>query len=827
MAVTNEASRPAAPNLSSLIGGYRAQAGLYDEMIQPDGQVRPHWRPFLEGLAGLDRAELEGRFGVADRHLRDSGVFFRVYDESGAGERPWPLSHVPLLISAEDWKEIRAGVLQRTALLESVLADCYGPRQFVDRGWLPAAAVAGSPEYIRPLVGAVPVGMRHLAFYAVDLGRSPSGDWWVIRDRAQAPSGAGYTLENRAAVTRALGDIYRGFAVERLASFFEAYRGWLSGFRQADDAGVCLLTPGRHNETYFEHAYLARQLGLRLVEGDDLTVRDQVVYLRTIAGLRRVSALWRRLDSDFCDPLELNQRSRLGVPGLVQAVRRRNVMVANAIGTGLAEAEALMSFMPSLAKRLLDQPLALPNVATWWCGQADERNYVLEHFDELAIAPAFAARVPGGLASGGMAVSEMDQARRQTLRAELGRRGIDYVGQEVVKLSTTPVWNDGRLEPRPFMLRVFVAATADGWNVMPGGFGLIGDRIDARAVTMQGGARSADVWVLGEGPHAHPPLPPPAVETSIRRATGALPSRAADNLFWLARYLERAEATLRVVRAQASRLVEGSKGPETATLAEVLFKWGAVPANGGAGGPAARIAAAAALNGEGQGAVPTLVNAVRNAAAVIRDRFPRDALQAIDDLNALVHSPPPDAAVEGRILDRANEALRLIAAVSGIELEGMNRLSGWRFFQLGRRIERAINTSRLARHFAGREAAPESLETLLELAESLRTFRVRYLVGPQRAPVLDLVLLDESNPRSLGFGLVEVLGHLATLPNPRPDGGPSPVIAAAEALVGEVRALDPTSVTDEQLIALENELMNLSNLVVQAYVTFRRPEGAR
>ena len=515
MPVSNEAPRKGnPPDIAELIGGYRAQPGLYDEMIEPDGTVRPHWLPFLERLAGLDQAELAARFAVADRHLRDSGVFFRVYDEGGAGERPWPLSHVPLLVSAEDWKEIKAGVLQRTALIESVLADSYGPRHFIERGWLPAAAVAGSPEYIRPVVGAVPVGMRHLAFYAVDLGRSPSGDWWVIRDRAQAPSGAGYALENRAAVARGLADIYRNLAVERLASFFEAYRGWLSGFRQADDAGVCLLTPGQHNETYFEHAYLARQLGLRLVEGADLTVRDQTVYLRTIAGLRRVAALWRRVDSDFCDPLELNQGSQLGVPGLVQAVRRRTIMVANALGTGLAEAAALMSFMPSLSKRLLDQRLQLPNVATWWCGQEEERRYVLDHFDELAIAPAFTARVPGGIATSGAVVAELDHARRHKVIAALAQRGIDYVGQEVVKLSTTPVWTDGRLEPRPFMLRVFVAATADGWNVMPGGFGLIGDRIDARAVTMQGGARSADVWVLAEG-GATPSLPPPpAVETA-------------------------------------------------------------------------------------------------------------------------------------------------------------------------------------------------------------------------------------------------------------------------------------------------------------------------
>ncbi len=805
----------------ALIAAYRAQPGLYDEMVDAQGAVRPHWQGLLDRFGALGDQALSARFAGADRYLRDSGVFYRIYDDSGASERPWPLSHVPIVISPADWVEIKAGAIQRANLVEMILSDCYGPGQLIADGSLPAAAVAGSPEFARPMVGALEKGARHLGFYAIDIGRSPAGDWWVIRDRAQAPSGAGYALENRNAMSRALSDVYRGFEVERLGGFFESFRGWLNGFRGGDDAGLCLLTPGRHNETYFEHAYLARQLGLRLVEGQDLTVRDQTLYLRTIGGLRPVGALWRRVDSDFCDPLELNQGSHLGVPGLVQSVRHGKVMVTNALGSGLAEAQAMMSFLPALAKRMLGEKLLLPNVATWWCGQAAEREFVLETLDRLVVAPAFVNRLPGALANGPVVVAELDEAARQSLADEIGRRGVDYVGQEVVKLSTTPVWNEGRFEPRPFMLRVYVAATPEGWAVMPGGFGLIGDRIDARAVSMQRGARSADAWVLSEGRVVEAATALARREVTIRRASGYLPSRAADNLFWLARYVERVEATLRTVRALAQRLGDGEREAnlDLAGLVDILFKWGASgpPTQGGA-----EAAAAEALFGEGIGSVPVLVGAARNAALVIRDRFPHDALRALDDLSAFLHPDSPDVVTEGYVLERAHAGLRIIAAVTGFQSENMNHLSGWRFLQLGHRIERAIGTCRLVRQFATEAAPPESLDVLLELAESQRTYRVRYMLGTVRAAVLDLVLLDEDNPRSLAFALSDIAGHIAALPNGHGEGA-SPPMRIAEALAAEVRAFEIETLDTAQILGIENGLMRLSDAISQLYFTLREP----
>src|SRR5664279_3400426 len=374
MALQFDNARDPNAGLDKFVSGYRPLAGISDEMMNTQGQVRAHWRPFLSMLAALSPEEINRRFASADRYLRDSGVFYRVYEDPTGVERPWPLSHVPLLIAASEWKQLEAGLIQRAGLLEAVLADAYGQAQLIRDGRLPATLVAGNPEFLRPLVGVAPTGGAHLRFYAVDIGRGPDGRWWVLGDRTQAPSGAGYAIESRLALARAMPDIYRAARVERVAPFFRAFQAELSAFNRHDDTRVCLLTPGAMNETYFEHAYLASYLGLLLVEGEDLTVRDDGVFIRTISGLRRAEVLLRRLDADFTDPLELNAASRLGVAGLVQAVRDGNVVIINSLGAGLVEARAMLAFLPALAQTVLGNDLAVPNIATWWLGRTDIRE---------------------------------------------------------------------------------------------------------------------------------------------------------------------------------------------------------------------------------------------------------------------------------------------------------------------------------------------------------------------------------------------------------------------------------------------------------------------
>ena len=804
--------------VASFVGGYRPLPGIRDEMMDAAGQPRAHWIPFLAALGELGPEELRRRFDAADRYLKESGVFYRVYDDAGGKERPWALSHVPLLIEDADWQQLSAGLAERAELLDLLLADLYGPAEMVANGALPAAAVAGSPEFLRPLVGVKPRGGRFLRFYAADVGRGPDGRWWVLSDRTQAPSGVGYALENRLALSRALPDVSRTLHMERLAGFFQAFRTTLLKLDRTGEGRIGLLTPGPLNETYFEHALLARYLGFLLVEGEDLTVRGNALFVRTVAGLRRLDVVLRRLDADFTDPLELNARSRLGVPGLVQAVRSGGTVLANALGSGLVESPALMAFLPRLATHLLGHGLDLPHVGTWWCGQETERTQVLEHLDSLVLAPAFGQAIPALDMRTSLLGADLDGTARRKLSRLLSRRGSDLVGQDVARISTMPVWTGERLEPRPFILRVFLAATETGWSVMPGGFCRISESLDARAFSIQRGDRSADVWVLSDSEVLTTTLLPTAENVRIRRSSGTLPSRAADNLFWLGRYLERAEATLRLVRALVGRLAETetAQSPLVTRLLTLLSAWGAMPRDLARATPG-RYAMAALTRHDLPGALPQVVKNARAAASVIRDRFSPDAWRALVDLEACVDAPIPTSPSEADAYERADSALRILSAFSGLASENMNRLTGWRFLEMGRRIERSIALMRFVRTF-GEPGAPQgALNALLQLADSQITYRSRYVMMEARGPVLDLVLLDPDNPRSFAFQVARMSAHLKVLPGRDPDEPPPFSERIVARMQADLTAAHADSFDLADFEALESDLMLLSDEISAHY----------
>lgn len=817
---------------NALLAGYRPLPGVHDELIGPDGQVRPQWEPFLAEWCAFSADELNQRFGLADRHVRDTGVSYRVHgdlDEGDptAGERSWPLSHVPLVITGAEWQTIAAGVAQRAHLLSTLLDDIYGPGEMISNGLLPASIVTGSADYLRPLQGAP--GGGALQLYAADLGRGPDGRWWVLQDRTQAPSGTGYALENRLALSRAFPDMFRTMNVERLAAFFQGFRAGLVASSMRVEPRICLLTPGPLNESYFEQTYLARYLGFLLVEGGDLVMREGRVHVRTIAGLKRADVIWRRIDGDFSDPLELNASSALGVAGLVQAVRKGSVHIANGLGSGVVEARALMGFLPALGERILGEDMILPNVATWWCGQPRERATVLDRLDEMSIAPAFRS-AGGGRDTGPVIAGELPAAERDALRARIEARGMDYVGQEVVRLSTMPVFQNGRLQPRPMTLRVFAAATPDGWKVMPGGFCRISDEPDARAVSMQSGVRSSDVWVTSDAPVEQVTLLPTPDRIPIRRITGTLPSRAADNLFWLGRYLERTEATLRLVRALLGRLIDTDltqgRNETLRRLANLLVAWGASP-NGKTQTLLAQ--ASAALHGlDHYGSAIATVREARRTASVIRERLSIDAWRLFGDMQQQLTLEDGHEPSEGEAYEIADRALKSLAAFSGLSQENMVRGPGWRFLDIGRRLERGIATCRFARHFAETTAPTDALDALLDLTDSQITYRSRYLLGASLQPVLDLVMLDPFNPRSVAFQIDRLDTEIRDLPSLTEDGmleAPRRLILklAAECRTAEAARLDRTSI-----LLFEQLLMGVSSAIADRYFLQNTgPEGSR
>ncbi|BAM90989.1 hypothetical protein S58_50100 [Bradyrhizobium oligotrophicum S58] len=809
------AARPVLRRAAQWARDYTRLPGIPDEFIGADGQPRPVWTRFADTFAALAPTDIERRFASADRHLREAGVTYRSPGDNA--ERSWPLSHLPLLIDEAEWTQLSQGIIQRAELLERVLQDIYGEGRLLASGALPAAAVAGSSEYLRPVCGIKPPGGRFLSIYAADIGRGPDGRWWVLSDRTQAPSGMGYALENRLVLSRAFSSIYKSMNVERLAPFFEAFRDALRASADRDEPRIGVLTPGTFSETYFEHATLARYLGFLLVEGDDLAVSGDRVHIRTVAGLKRLDVLLRRLDSNSLDPLELDAASRLGVAGLMDVVRKGGVVLANMPGSGVLEARALLGFVPSLCRRVLGEDLKIPHIATWWCGQKSARDEVLSRLDEFAIEGAYGRAVPGFANSGPVLVSELSVAERERLRAAIAQRGIDYVGQEVVRLSTTPVWEGGRIAPRPFVLRVFAAATADGWTVMPGGFCRIADALDARAVSMGDGARAADVWVVADKAVAAHSLLPGSDNVRIRRIAGVLPSRAADNLFWLGRYLERAEATLRLIRALAAQHRDPGKGaPAQLNAAEriqrLLLAWGAIAQTSRTQGP--RVADEALQAEDRFGSALSLLKSAQRTAVSLRERLSPDAWQVITEMsNRLAEDVDDDDA----ILSTAELLLEKLASFAGLAQENMNRAAGWRFLDMGRRAERAINTARFARQFGYDEATPEDLDILLTLVDCQITYRSRYLIGPSLAPIRDLVVLDLYNPRSVAFQIEVLNDHIAGLPVLKENGLIERPQRLAVSLRARLTAAEAAHLDGRTLFALEQDLLSLSEAIGQHY----------
>lgn len=776
---------------------YRPLPGTADELMSHDGAVRPVWSKFLDYFSSLAPAELAARFARGDEYLRDAGVYFRQYGQKGAIDRAWPLSHIPVMLHESEWAGIVAALTQRADLLELVAADIYGANNLVAQGQLPPSILAGNPEWLRPMVGAVPAEGHFLHFLAFDIGRGPNGQWWVLEDRVQAPSGAGFALENRVATARVFSDYYAEAHVHRLAGFFRRFRESLNLMRGAEENGIAILSPGPMTDTYYEHAYIARYLGMGLLEGEDLTVENGNVMVRSVSGNRPISVLWRRLDATFADPLEFDGASRLGTPGLAGAVRQGNIAMVNALGAGALEAKALFAFLPGISEALLGRPLAMPNVATWWCGQDMERRYVAANAERMVIGPA----VPPMRLAGGAARPAFGIKPGEATVFPTQENGRHYVGQEAVTLSTTPSWEDGRLVPRPLSLRVYLARTQDGWTAMPGGFARIGHSNDPKAVAMQQGGAVADVWVVSDRKvstetmltHAGP---------YVRPRQGALPSRAADNLFWLGRYVERAESTMRLMRAYFARLAEAGEH-ESPLLAYVRDY-------------------VEALGIEPDEAVPTalrgMFSSAIGSASKIRDRFSIDGWLALNDLADSANRMAITSTVGDDSARAMSILLRKITGFSGLVHENMYRFVSWRFLTIGRSLERALAITSLLASMTDEDAPDGALDFAVEVGDSTLSHRRRYTVRTSRPTVIDLMALDGMNPRSILYQLNEIRAQVDLMPDATQHGQMSELARAALRAQTDIAVQTPEGFDVAALGRTFGEIATLSDLITEAYL---------
>jgi uncharacterized circularly permuted ATP-grasp superfamily protein/uncharacterized alpha-E superfamily protein len=800
---------------------YSPSPAYWDEFLTSEGKIRPHWQRFYQSLTQMGRQEFDRRWQTAQQMVRNNAITYNVYGDAQGAERLWPLDPIPLVIAEDEWAFLEKAIQQRATLLNAILNDCYGPQRLLHEQRLPPELVFSNPNFLRPCHGIPVPGDVRLHFYAVDLARSSDGSWWVIADRTQVPSGAGYTLENRLVSARTLPNFFSQYSVRPLNHSFSTRRNGLLSLAPGNRRMV-LLTPGPFNETYFEHSYLAKTFSVPLVEGPDLTVRDQKVYMKTLEGLEQIDLILRRQDDNFCDPLELRGDSLLGVPGLLGAVRAGNVLIANSLGSGLVETPAHKAFLPGLCRHFLGEDLQLPSVATWWCGQKQECQYVLDHLPELIIKPAFPRF---GLHP--IFGAELDKPRLADLRRKIKLRPEQYIAQELVSLSTSPVWTEDGLKPRHVMMRAYASWDGHGYEILPGGLTRVSQSPTSLVVSMQHGGVSKDTWVLGR------PDPQSALRPSLDReesrpdeapvlvaphSSGEMPSRVADNLFWLGRYTERVETMIRILRGVLPVLTGEEEGLHTVSLETTIrlfssYKY--LPAKL-VDAPIAEqlhqlenaitgmIHDPAAISGLGWN-----LKQIRRTAWPLKERLSGDTWRVLQQLE-LEASQPANPYLSKRpaaLLLQLDRAITSLSAFAGLLSDSTTRGHGWRFLEIGRRLERGLQMMELLLRGMAVESGPNSsiLDLTLQIADSSITYRSRYLTVLRANYVLDLLLVDESNPRSVGFQLAS----LADLTERLPKQGPSERLSMEHRLA--LKSLTAVRLANTETLAEPSQLAQFLN----------------
>ncbi|WP_085315021.1 circularly permuted type 2 ATP-grasp protein [Derxia lacustris] len=788
-----------------------ARTGHFDELRGCSScdarkeKLAPGWEQFFNvlGLPGL--GQLDDAAQTVEQQIRENGITYNVYADPNGASRPWSLDLLPWVVSAKEWAGLEAGLAQRAELLERILHDLYGEQRLLHDNLLPAAITVGHPSYVRPMRWVVPAGGVFLHIAAFDLARGPEGEWRVVSERTQAPSGLGYALENRVTISKLFPGPFRQLKVQHLASTYRALLDSLLAHCPRGTAGkVVLLTPGPFNETYFEQAYLARYLGIPLVEGGDLTVRDQRVFLKTLHGLEQVDAILRRLDDDFCDPLELRSDSALGVPGLMQAVRAGHVLLANSLGSGFLESAAVQGFLPAVCRNLMGEELKLTSLPTWWCGEEAALEDALPHLSQLVVKSTWGKRFTARI--GAHATDNEIAALEKRIRAN----PADYTLQEFLPLSQLPTWSDGRIVPRAAMLRAFVIRDAEGgWRVLPGGL-VRTAHSDQLVVSMQSGGSSADAWVMTDGTVDEFSLMPGRMRPEqIAGRRRVVSSRSAENLFWLGRYTERAEFGVRLSRAVLAAISADDEPPRAVldVLGQLSRNFGLVPP----GTPAisasraeferaliAKLGDPAAL-----GSLAFNLASLERSAGHIRDRLAPDHWRLIVAARVDLDRRLARGRLHGGTIAHAQRVLSELAddlsAITGAQADRMTRDDGWRLLSAGRQLERlsSLAGSMLTVLESGAGNYSAGLELLLALYDSTITYRSIYQRSVELPAVADLLVLDRSNPRSLAYVYSRLIRDISRLPGggqgtalsvPEPDSWQLAALCRADA-AGVPRAL--------------------------------------
>ncbi|MCG8311846.1 MAG: circularly permuted type 2 ATP-grasp protein [Pseudomonadales bacterium] len=812
---------------------YCAHGNGFDEVFSAEGVVNEHWQYLFDSLNLLGSQAIQERHVKAQRILRDDGATYNVYKQSGNKSQAWFLDPIPHVLRSEDWAGIESGLLERSELMNLLLRDIYGARDIIKYNLVPPELIYSHRGFLRPCHGVMLPGEHQLILHAVDMIRGQDGQMHVVSDRTQAPSGAGYALENRMVMSRIFPSLFRDSHVHRLALFFQALRHKLTDLSPGNNMPrIVVLTPGAYNETYFEHAYLANYLGFTLVQGGDLTVRDGFVWMKSLEGLRKVDVILRRVDDLYCDPVELRGDSHLGVPGLLEVMRAGRVVVANPLGSGVLENPALFKYLPEISRFFLGRDPKIPSVKTYWCAEAKDFDHVAKNFANMVIKPTY--RKPGAYS---ILVSELDDKQRTELLATIKTSPHMYVGQEYVAPSQTPAWIDKSLVSRPAILRSFTVATHDSsYSVMPGGLTRIGGAADTTILTNQQGSESKDTWVIASEPEKQISLRSEGSGSAVEDDHSAdLPSRVVENLFWMGRYAERAEAALRLLRSVFVRLNGFEYLSEVATqtlLRTVTHLTNTYPGftvedPGLFKSPEAELISVV-LDEQRVGGITSSLLAMLTSAEEVKELLSADTQRVINDIGDELASLK--LAFKNQMASAPEEALdplvTALLALTGLGQESMIHGMGWRFMKMGRRFERAMQTIYLMRSTMV-PALDESdeevlLESVLLSVEGLITYRRRYRSEVNVESALDLVMLDESNPRSLIYQLNCLEQHMKELPaaiSQKRLGGDQRAVLEAKTslLLSDLKELaEPTPEKDKAIRhKLDQLLVRVQHLLIE------------
>ncbi len=754
--------------------------GLIEDAYR-DGEVKPEWQYLLNSLEELGPAALRDRQDKARRILRDDGATYNIYDQSGTQGSSWELDLVPSVIGSQDWAVIEAGLLERAELFNLMLRDLYGPRTLLRHRALPPEALFSHAGFLRACQGIQLPGEHELVIHAVDMARCADGSMCVLSDRTQAPSGAGYVLENRTVMSRILPSLFRDSHVHRISNYYQRLRlKLLSLAPNADVPRIVVLTPGAHNETYFEHAHLANYLGYPLVQSGDLMVRNGYVWMKSLSGLSRVDVIMRRVDDAFCDPVELRSDSHLGIPGLLEVVRAKRVAIANPLGSGVLENPVLLKYLPEISKTLLGREPRLKSVPTYWAGDDKDLAYINRNLDKLIVKQIYRNHNSRSLWP-----EELTKEQQDELRARIKQDRFQYVAQERLEKSHIPSFNGTHLEPRPTILRTFAVASEGSYTVMPGGLTRIGLKPKERFISMQAGCPSKDTWVTATEPERASDIGPSLdpLKTGSDSQLISLPSRVVENLYWLGRYAERAEASLRILRT-VFMLLNGEESISLQARRIILSAVSEITATG----PGFKKAPDAMLmkpeeelkriieDGDRLGSVRSTLNSLLYCADEAKELLSSDTLRVTNDLRDALDNLAPSLA--SGLASAPEEALdplvTSLIALSGLMQESMVRDVGWRFMELGRRVERAMQIiatiKTLITPVTEGSGNITVLTAMLTSMEVLITYRRRHRARLSVDLGLELVMLDASNPRSLLFQFEQLQQHFAKLP-PRQDRG--------------------------------------------------------